>query len=50
LLRIAPAKLNYEPKNVFAEIGVGPWPGVVAQRGANSNTDSDAEEIVFPSF
>jgi hypothetical protein len=47
LLRIAPAKLNYEPKNCFAEIVVIPWPGVVAQRGANSNTDSDAEATVF---
>jgi hypothetical protein len=50
LLRIAPAKLNYEPKNFFPEIGASPWPGVVAQRGANSNTDSDAEETVFSSF
>jgi hypothetical protein len=50
LLRIDPVRLNYEPKNFFAEIGVSPWPGVVAQRSANSNTDSDAEEIVFSSF
>jgi hypothetical protein len=50
LLRIAPAKLNYEPKNCVAEIVVIPWPGVVAQRGAYSNTDSDAEETVFSSF
>jgi hypothetical protein len=50
LLRIAPAKLNYEPKNFFPELGASPWPGVVAQRGANSNTDSDAEETVFSSF
>jgi hypothetical protein len=45
LLRIAPAKLNYEPKNFLAEIGVSPWPGIIAQRGAN--TDSDAEATVF---
>jgi hypothetical protein len=51
LLRIAPAKLNYEPKNFSAEIGVSPWPGIVAQRSANSNTDSDAkEEVVLSSF
>jgi hypothetical protein len=50
LLRIAPAKLNYDPTKFFAEIGVSPWPGGVAQRGANSNTNSDAEETVFPSF
>jgi hypothetical protein len=30
LLRIAPAKFNYEPKKFFAEIGVSAWPGVVA--------------------
>jgi hypothetical protein len=46
LLRIAP-KLNYEPKDFFAESGASFWPGVVAQRGANSNPDSDAEAIVF---
>jgi hypothetical protein len=50
LLRIAQSKLNYEPKIFFAEIGVSAWRGVVAQRGANSNTDSDAEETVFSSF
>jgi hypothetical protein len=51
LLRIAPAKLNYDPKDFFAEIGVTPWPRVVAQRGANSNSNSnsntDAEATVF---
>jgi hypothetical protein len=47
LLRIAPAKLNYEPKNFLAEIGVTPWPGIIALCGADSNTDSDAEAIVF---
>jgi hypothetical protein len=50
LLRIAPAKLDYEPKNFIAEIGVSAWPGVVAEGGANSNTDSDAKETVFSAF
>jgi len=51
LLRIAPAKLNYVPKNFFVEISVAPWPGVVAQCSAHSNTDPDAkEEVVFSSF
>jgi hypothetical protein len=51
LLRIAPAKLNYVPKNFFVKISVTPWPGVVAQCSAHSNTDSGAkEEVVFSSF
>jgi hypothetical protein len=50
LVRIAPAKLNYEPTNILAEPGVDPWPGVVAQRGANSNAYSDAEAILFFCF
>jgi hypothetical protein len=51
LLRIAPAKVNYEPKNFCAGTAVSAWPGVVAQCGANSNTDSDAkEEVIFSSF
>jgi hypothetical protein len=49
LLRIAQAKLNHERKNFLAEIGVTPWPGIIAQRGANSNSNSDAEETVFSS-
>ena len=47
LLRIDPVRLNYGPKNFFVEIGVTPWPGIVAQRGANSNSNADAEETVF---
>jgi len=47
LLRIAPAKFNYEPKSFLAEISVSPWPGIIAQRSANSNTNSDAKAIVF---
>jgi hypothetical protein len=52
LLRIAPAKLNYEPKNFFVEIGASAWSGVIAQSGAHSDTDSDAdvEETAFSSF
>jgi len=45
LLRIARAKLNYDRKNFFTEIATRAWPGVVAQRGANSN--ADAQEIFF---
>ena len=45
LLRIARAKLNYDRKNFFTEIATRAWPGVVAQRGANSN--AEAQEIVF---
>ena len=50
LLRITPAKLNYEPKKFFAEIGASAWSGVIAQSGAHSNTDANAEETVFFSF
>jgi hypothetical protein len=38
--------LNYERKNFLAEIGVTAWLGVIAQRGANSNTYSDTEAIL----
>ena len=47
LLRIGPAKWNYDPKDFLPEFGASAWPGLVAQRGANSNPDSEAEETVF---
>jgi hypothetical protein len=42
--------LNYEPKNFFANIGLRPGLGVVAQRRAYSNSDANTEAIIFFCF
>jgi hypothetical protein len=42
--------LKYERKFFLVEIGVTAWLGAVAQRGANSNANSDAEAILFFCF
>jgi hypothetical protein len=49
LLRIL-QRIECEPKNFFAEIGLAPWLGVVAQRGTDPKPDSHAEEILFFEF
>jgi hypothetical protein len=42
------SELNHELENFFAEIGVTPWLGPVAQRCADSN--AYAEEILLFEF